>query len=194
MVELITGLLLFLGTHSAAMLRPAWRGQVVNRLGETAWKSGYALLSLLGLWLIIHGYGDARTSVDPIILYQPPTWMRHLVLLLMLPVFPLLFAAYLPGRIQRTTKHPMLAAVKIWSFAHLLANGSLADVLLFGSFLTWAVADRISLKRRGPGTGTGPGAAAGRRNDVIALIGGTLFYLLFLFWAHQWLFGRAPLS
>ncbi|EIC23364.1 NnrU family protein [Thiorhodovibrio frisius] len=194
MFELITGLLLFLGTHSTAIVRPAWRARAIDRLGVAVWKIGYALLSLLGLWLIIQGYGDARASLDPTILYQPPTWLRHLVLLLMLPVFPLLLAAYLPGRIQQATKHPMLAGVKIWAFAHLLANGSLADVLLFGSFLAWAVADRISLKRRGLGSESVPGASAGQWNDWIVLIAGVLVYLLFLFWAHQWLFGRAPLG
>ncbi|MBK5970085.1 MULTISPECIES: NnrU family protein [Thiorhodovibrio] len=199
MLQLIAGLLLFLGTHSFAMVRPAWRSRTIDRLGEPAWKLGYALLSVLGLWLIVQGYGDARASIDPIVLYQPPTWLRHLVLLLMLPVFPLLFATYLPGRIQRATKHPMLAAVKIWAFAHLLANGSLADVLLFGSFLAWAVADRISLKRRPQGADSAPAGALGSpvgssRNDWIAVIAGVVVYVLFLFWVHQWLFGHAPLG
>lgn len=194
MLELIAGLILFLGTHSIAMVRPAWRAQAVARLGEPAWKGGYALVSLLGLWLVAQGYGDARASAEAIGLYQPPIWSRHLALLLMLPVFPLLLAAYLPGRIQQATKHPMLAAVKIWAFAHLLANGSLADALLFGGFLAWAVAERISLKRRPARAGSVPGAAAGKWNDGIAVVAGVLVYLVFLFWAHQWLFGRAPLG
>lgn len=194
MVELVLGLLLFLGTHSIAMLRPALRATAMDHLGKAVWQLGFALLSLLGLWLIVRGYGDVRASVDPAILYQPPVWLRHLALFLMLPVFPLLLAAYLPGRIQRATKHPMLAAVKIWAFAHLLANGSLADVFLFGGFLVWAVADRISLKRRGLGAGVAPGAPEGRWNDWVAAALGLALYALFVLWAHQVLFGHAPLS
>ncbi len=192
MLTLTIGLVLFLGTHSIAMARPQWRVWAINRLGEPIWKFGYALASLIGLWLIVQGYGDARDSLNPIMLYQPPVWMRHLTLLLMIPVFPLLMAAYLPGRIQQITRHPMLAAVKIWAFAHLFANGGLADVLLFGGFLLWAVADRLSFKRRD--VVSAPGAPAGRWNDWIAVIGGLLLYVIFLFWAHQWLFGRAPLG
>jgi uncharacterized membrane protein len=100
----------------------------------------------VGFALLCYGFGLARRS--PVVLYVPPYWLRHVTFLFMLPVFPLLFAAYLPGRIRTATKHPMLAAVKFWAFAHLLANGMLADVLLFGGFLAWAVLDRISLKRR----------------------------------------------
>jgi uncharacterized membrane protein len=194
MFELIIGLVLFLGSHSIAMLRPAWRRQVIADFGRPVWMAAVALVSLLGLWLIVSGYGAARASLDPIILYQPPVWLRHLVLVLMVPVFPLLLAAYLPGRIQRATRHPMLAAVKLWALAHLLANGALADVLLFGAMLVWAVAERISLKRRQPEDTPVPGAPPGRWNDPLAIGAGLLLYVLFLLWAHQWLFGQAPLG
>ena len=144
----------------------------------------------VGLALIVLGYGLARQQ--PTLLYAPPAGLRHLALLLMVPVFPLLLAAYLPGRIQRAAKHPMLAAVKLWALAHLLANGSLADVLLFGGFLAWAVADRISLKRRPPHAV--PGAPAGATNDAIAIVGGLLLYALFVWRGHAWLIGVSPLG
>jgi uncharacterized membrane protein len=117
--------------------------------------------------------------------------MRHVAMLLMLPVFPLLFAAYLPGRLKRAAKHPMLLAVKFWALAHLLANGTLADVLLFGGFLVWAVADRISMKHRTQRPL--PGAPPSAMNDAIAVVGGIVVYLLFVFWAHAWLIGVAPM-
>jgi uncharacterized membrane protein len=126
-----------------------------------------------------------------VVLYLPPRWLRQVALLLMLPVFPLLIAAYVPGRIKTVTKHPMLAAVKFWALAHLLANGMLADVLLFGGFLAWAVLDRISLKRR---TQTMRTAPPGRFNDLIAVVLGLLLYAIVIGWAHQWLFGVSPLG
>jgi uncharacterized membrane protein len=192
MLWLILGLILFLGVHSVSIIDVDWRHRMATRFGELPWKGLYGLVALLGVVLIVIGYGDARRLVDPIVLYQAPLWMRHVTLLLMLPVFVLLLAAYLPGRIQRGAKHPMLLAVKIWALAHLLANGTLADVLLFGSFLAWAVADRISLKRRAPVPV--PGAPAGRWNDWIALGGGLALYLLFLLWWHEALFGVSPLG
>src|SRR5882672_6937680 len=123
--------------------------------------------------------------------YTPPHWMRHATLLFMLPVFPLILAAYLPGRIKSATKHPMLAAVKFWAFGHLLANGLLADVLLFGAFLAWAVVDRISLKRRPQTIKTAP---PGRFNDAVAVVLGLALYALFIGWAHFRLFGVSPLG
>lgn len=187
---LILGLVLFLGVHSVAMGAPAWRERTIARLGEIPWKGVYALLSLVGLVLIVWGYGLAR--LEPVGLWSPPTWLRHVALLIMLPAFPLLLAAYLPGRIQTAARHPMLASVKLWAFAHLLANGNLADVLLFGSFLAWAVADRISLKRRtSPPV---PGAPPGPANDLIALVGGLLLYGAFIGGLHTWLFGVSPLG
>src|SRR5256885_9401553 len=146
MAWLVLGLLLFLGVHSVSIVAPGWRDAQVQRLGEKPWKGLYSLISIAGFVVLLVGYGIARQH--PMVLYTPPAWMRHVTLLLMIPVFPLLFAAYLPGRIQATLKHPFLAAVKLWAFAHLLSNGTLADVLLFGGFLAWAVVDRISLKRR----------------------------------------------
>src|ERR1700677_1982555 len=125
---LILGLVLFLGVHSVAIVSPSLRARTIQRLGEGAWKGLYSLISLVGFVLICYGFGAARQA--PVVLYLPPIWLRHLALLIMLPVFPLLFAAYLPGRIKTAAKHPMLAGVKFWALAHLLAHGSLAGVLL----------------------------------------------------------------
>jgi uncharacterized membrane protein len=190
MAVLIVGLALFLGVHSISIASPELRIAAVQRFGAGAWKSLYALISLAGFVLIIYGFGLARQS--PVVLYTPPLWMRHVTFLLMLPVFPLLLAAYLPGRIKSATRHPMLAAVKFWAFAHLLANGTLADVLLFGGFLAWAVLDRISLKRRPPQSLRT--AAARPFNDAIAIVLGLALYGLFVGWAHVRLFGVSPLG
>ena len=153
----------------------------------------YSAVAGIGLVLLIVGYGMARR--EPVVLYNPPAALRHVALLLMLPVFPLLFAAYLPGRLSRAARHPMLLAVKFWASAHLLANGTLVDVLLFGAFLAWAVADRISVKRRTAEEAHDvPVAAARPVNDAIAVIGGLLVYAIFLFWAHRWLIGVSPLA
>ena len=185
MIYLIIGLLLFLGVHSVAIVAPRWRERMLSRLGEGKWKGLYSAVAAVGLVLLIYGYGQARQ--DPILVYAPPLWTRHLTALLMLPVFPLLFATYLPGRIKAVLKHPMLASVKLWAFAHLLSNGMLADVLLFGGLLLWAVADRISLKRRPPKPI--PQAAPSKTNDAIAIVAGLAVYVAFVFWLHLWLIG-----
>ena len=196
MAWLILGLILFLGVHSVSIVAPEARNRWVQRLGEGPWKGLYALVSLTGFVLILWGYGLAREA--PVLLYSLPGGFRHLAALLMLPVFVLLLAAYLPGRIQRAAEHPMLLAVKLWALAHLLAQsatgGTLADVLLFSGFLAWAVADRISLKRRAAGgllrsLPLGPPRVI---NDGIALVGGLGLYALFVFWLHAALFGVRP--
>ncbi|MBB1076294.1 NnrU family protein [Rhodoferax sp. 4810] len=190
---LIVGLILFLGTHSINMIRPTLRDTIIRRIGFNGWQGLYSLVALAGLIMIGTGYSDVRDSTNTLLIYESPVWMRHFSLLLLLPIFPLLFATYLPGRIQTAVQHPTLMAVKIWALAHLLANGTLADVLLFGGFLIWAVADRISIKRR---TTVAPisGAPAGRWNDVIAISGGLLIYIVFLFGLHTWLIGISPLG
>jgi uncharacterized membrane protein len=189
MLYLILGLVLFLGMHSVEIFSSTLRANAIARMGERPWKALYAVVSIVGFVLIIWGYGQARQ--DPILLYAPPVWMRHLSALIMLPVFPLLLAAYLPGRIKAALKHPMLAAVKFWALAHLLANGMLADVLLFGSFLAWAVADRISFKRRVVRPiHTAPPS---KLNDVIAVVAGLAIYVVFVMGLHVRLFGVSPL-
>lgn len=188
MTLLILGLVLFLGIHSVSIFAPAWRDQQVARRGEMAWKGLYSVASLVGFALILYGYGLARQA--PVVLYSPPSYFKHISWLLMVPVFPLLLATYLPGRIQRAAKHPMLVAVKLWALSHLLVNGTLADVLLFGGFLAWAVIDRISVKRRAPRAK--PELPATALNDVIVIVGGIAAYLVFLMWGHAALIGVSP--
>jgi uncharacterized membrane protein len=185
MSMLIVGLLIFLGVHCVSIINDPWRNRMVEKVGEIVWKGGYSLLSGLGFILIIWGYGIAReNSVE---LYIPPLWLQHFSMLLLVPVFPLLLSAYLPGRIKAAVKHPMLLSIKIWAAAHLLANGSAADLLLFGSFLLWAVWDRISLKKRQlrPVPGMPPAAV----NDIIAVVLGLGLYLGFIFGLHEYLIG-----
>ncbi len=182
---LIVGLVVFLGVHSVSIVNRAWRDRVAARIGRNAWQGLYSVVALVGLILMIYGYGLARQ--EPTILYAPPLWLRHVSLVLMMPVLPLLIAAYLPGRIKAAVRHPMLLAVKIWALAHLLSNGALADVLLFGSFLVWAGLDRVSLKRR---QDSGPAWLASKpRNDVIAVVVGLAAYLWLVLGGHVRLFG-----
>ena len=190
MTILIIGLAVFLGMHSISIATPGLRGRAVAAMGANGWRGAYSLVSAAGFALILYGFHLARLA--PVVLYIPPAWMRDVTFLLMLPVFPLIFAAYLPGRIKTAMKHPMLAAVKFWALAHLLSSGLLADVLLFGAFLVWAICDRISLKRRPPQViRTAP---QGRLNDLIAVIAGLTLYVFFILKAHVWLFGVSPLS
>jgi uncharacterized membrane protein len=187
--HLLTGLVLFFGIHSVAIIAPEWRDRVVAKLGKGPWQGVYSLLAIGGFVLMLWGYGLTRHA--PVVLYTPPMWLRHVNAVLMLPVFPLLLAAYLPGKIKTATKHPMLAATKTWAFAHLLVNGALGDVLLFGSFLVWAVADLISLKRR-PVRAT-PGAPPAKFNDIIAIVLGLMLYFVFVKWLHVRWIGVAPM-
>jgi uncharacterized membrane protein len=185
---LVLGLVLFLGTHSFSMARGP-RAAIIGRIGEGPFKGLYSLLSLAGIVLVSIGYGQYRAS-GYIPVWDPPVWTRHLALLLVLVAFICFVAAYLPGRIKARLKHPMLAGVKIWAFAHLLANGDLGSILLFGSFLVWAVLARISVKRRDVAAQHGGTAApAGWRNDILAVAIGTVVYLAFVFWLHPWLIG-----
>jgi uncharacterized membrane protein len=193
MVWLVLGLALFLGTHAFTMARGR-RAELIARFGEGPYKLGYTALSLLGFALIVVGYGDYRHE-GYIQVWNPPVWTRHLAVVLVWPAFVMVVAAYLPGRIKRTLKHPMLAGVKLWAFAHLIANGDLGSILLFGLILAWAVAARISVKRRdevvphgGPAS-----APAGWRNDVLAVAIGTAAYVVFLVWLHPWLIGVSAL-
>ena len=187
---LILGLIIFLSSHSLAIVAPEPRARLIARLGENGFKAVYSIVALAGFVLICYGFGLARQ--DPVVLYTPPHWLRHVAFLFMLPVFPLLYAANLPGRIQTVAKHPMLAAVKFWALAHLLANGRLDDLLLFGGFLAWAVLDRISLKRRPPKLLRM--APARPWNDALAVVLGLATYVFFILWAHVRLFGVSPLG
>lgn len=192
MTFLLLGLLLFLGTHSIRIVADDWRTRQFARLGEKRWKGLYSIVALGGFALLVWGYGQTRLA--PVDLWNPPLWTRHLAALLMLPSLVLLVAAYVPGnRIKAALGHPMAAGVKLWAFAHLLANGRLGDVVLFGAFLVWAVLSFVAGRKRDRIAGTRyPALGAGR--DVKVLIVGLLAWAAFTFWAHKWLIGVAPLG
>ena len=156
MIQLVVGLVIFLGIHSVSIVARPWRDAMVARLGAGTWKGLYSLVALLGFVLMIGGYSAAR--LEPSLLYVPPVGLRHLAGLLMLPVFPLLFATYLPGRLKRWAKHPMLVAVKLWALAHLLANGML------GRAAVWFVA-ALGGARSHLGQTPRRSAVYGRRQD-----------------------------
>jgi len=187
--QLVIGLVLFLGAHSVSIVAPGWRDRAAARMGKPAWQGIYSIVAVVGLVLVAHGYGIARQT--PVVFYTPPAWLRDTVVMLMIVVFPLLFAAYLPGHIRTLTRHPMLLAVKIWALLHLFANGSLADLVLFGSILLWAGADRASLKRRVPRPA--PALPSSRWNDWIAVGAGFALYAVFVHGGHLWLIG-VPIS
>jgi len=187
MLQLTLGLLLFLGMHSISILAMPLRDSLAAK-SDLGWKLIYGFVSIAGVILIANGYAEARLA--PIILYVAPAWLYHVAALLLLPVFVLFFAPYFPGRISTTAKHPQLVAVKLWAVSHLLVNGTLADVVLFGSFLAWAVVDRISLKRRP--TRAVPGLPESKKNDIIVVVLGLGVYVAFVFWWHEMLIGVRP--
>jgi uncharacterized membrane protein len=186
MIILVLGLVIFIGTHLFTTRREA-RSELIGRLGEGGYKLLYSALSLVGLVLIVVGFGAARAAGQPLV-WHPPEWLRHLALLINLPIFVLLAAAYLPGRIKSATKHPMLLAVKLWATAHLLANGDLASILLFGSLLAWAVLARVAARRREAVEGV-PDRSGPPRNDIIALVVGLVLYVAMIVWGHPLLIG-----
>jgi len=191
MATLIIGLLVFLGVHSSRLLAPEWRQAQVEQRGELVWKTVYSLIALSGLVLIVIGYGEAR--MNPVFLWNPPVWTRHLALLLTLPVFVLVAAAYVPGNgLRSRLGHPMVVGVKVWALAHLLANGTLADVLLFGGFLAWSVACFAVFRRRDRAAGVSRPAGTTRGNVITIAIGLLLWYG-FAVYLHQWLIGVSPL-
>ncbi|MCG6857029.1 MAG: NnrU family protein [Salaquimonas sp.] len=184
MMLLIAGLIVFLGIHSIRMVAPAYREAMIARMGENPWKGIYSLISLAGLVLLIWGYARAQPLAP--VLYVAPFGLVHLTITLMALSFISLVVSQLkPGRLKPLLKHPMLLAVKIWAFAHLLVNGDLASIILFGAFLAWAVWNRIAVKRRGaPIPASGPVI-----NDVIAIAAGLVLWGLFIWKVHEWLIG-----
>ena len=192
MIVLVLGLLIFLGVHSVRIAAPAWRDAMMTRLGEGLWKGLYSLAAAVGLVLIVWGYGLARQ--DPVVLWYSPVWLKHLAVLLNLVAF-VVFGAYLvpAGRIKARLGHPMVLAVKTWAFAHLLANGTLADVLLFGGFLVWAVFDFRSSRQCDRAAGT-VRVAGPPRNDAIAVAAGVVIWGAFVWFLHEWLIGVSPLA
>jgi uncharacterized membrane protein len=186
LLVMILGLALFLGVHTLTTQREL-RGSLIASAGEGGYKIGYALVSLLGLVLIVWGFAHYRAA-GMWEVWTPPTAFKHITVALMLPAVILVVASYIRGRIYTTLKHPMLAGVKLWAAAHLFANGDLGSIILFGSFLGWAVFDRISLKRRAD-TGAPPIPVGGPVNDLIAVAVGIVAYLALAFAFHPVVIG-----
>ena len=186
LIVMIAGLVLFLGTHTLTTMRDL-RTRLIASMGEGGYKAGYALASLAGLVLIVWGFAHYRATgwID---VWSPPKTLKHINVALMLPAVILVVASYIRGRIYTTVKHPMLTGVKLWAFGHLLANGDLGGIILFGSFLAWAVFDRISLKRR-TDAGAPPIPIGGITNDLIAVAVGVVAYLALAFAFHPVVIG-----
>lgn len=187
---LLTGLLIFLGAHSVRIFADDWRAAAIARIGLNRWKAVYSAASLAGFVLIVWGYAIARA--DPIDLWMPPSWARPVAAGLSLVAFVLWAAAYIPGnRIKAALGHPMIIGVKLWALAHLFANGRLADVVLFGAFLVWAVLDFRAARRRDRAAGTRyPVGTVGR--DVATVVAGFAAGWVFAHYLHGWLIGVRP--
>jgi uncharacterized membrane protein len=190
MTLLLAGLVIFLGTHSVRMFADDWRTARIAAMGPGAWKGVYSVVSIIGFVLIVYGYGLARQS--PVVLWVPPVWTKHVAALLTLPIFILLAAAKVPGtRIKAAVKHPMVMAVKIWAIAHVIANGTVADVILFNAFLLWAVLDYIAARTRDRKEGIAY-PAQGISRDIVAVVIGLVAWFVFAKYLHAPLIGVAP--
>jgi uncharacterized membrane protein len=192
MTLLIVGLVLFLGVHSTRIFADGWRGAQIARLGEKPWKGVYSLVSIVGFVLLVWGYGMARSN--PLPLWTPPLWGAPVAGVLMVVSFVLLAAAYVPrNQIKARLHHPMMLGVKVWAFAHLLANHTLADLLLFGSFLVWAALGYRAARARDRAAGTVYPAGTASATAVTVIVGVAL-WALFAFWLHRVLIGVSPMG
>jgi uncharacterized membrane protein len=192
MLLLIAGLIVFLGVHSLRIYADDWRGARIAALGLSTYKLVYTLLSALGLVLIVIGYGQARTA--PVVLWNPPLWTRHLSALLMLFSFVLLAASLVPrNRIKAAVQHPMVLGVKVWAAGHLVANGTAADLLLFGSFLVWSVLSFRAARARDRRNGTVP-VVPTFAGTVTTIVAGAIAWALFAQYLHGWLIGVRPFA
>ena len=190
MTILILGLVLFLGVHSVRIVADDWRSTTRARIGENAWKGSYSLVSLLGFGLIIYGFGLARQ--DAVVVWNPPMAMRHIASLLVAIAMILLAATYIPRNgIKARLHHPMILGVKTWALAHLLANGKLHDIVLFGAFLLWAVLDFRSARQRDKAAGTVYPAGTGAATAVTVVVG-LVAFAVFAVALHGLLIGVRP--
>jgi len=192
MTWLVLGLVIFLGVHSVRIFAEGWRTTMVARLGANGWKGVYSLASIVGLALIVVGFGAARAQ--PVLLWVPPVWTRHLAALFNLAALVLLVAAYVPrNHLKVRLRHPMILGVKVWAFAHLVSNQMLAEVVLFGAFLLWAVLDfRAARARDRAGAGAAAAAAPSAAATAVVVLVGVAVWALVAFWAHGALFGVKP--
>jgi uncharacterized membrane protein len=193
MLLLVAGIVLFLGVHLIRVVAPGFRQSMIDRLGQNAWRGVYSLASIATLVLLIYGFGAARRETT--VLYVPPLWMAHITILLMLIALICLAASLLPaGTIAVKTRHPMVLSVKIWAFAHLLANGDSASVLLFGAFLAWGVVLRIALKRRERAGELTLRPFVSGKYDIQAIVIGFAAWVLIIWKLHEWIIGVSPLA
>jgi uncharacterized membrane protein len=191
MLTLIAGLILFLGVHSVRIFADDWRTRQQQKWGVDAWRGVYAVLSLAGLLLVIYGFGLVRN--EPVLVWMPPIGMRHAAALFTLMAFILLAAAYVPGNaIKARVYHPMVAGVKLWAVAHLMANGNLGHLVLFGSFLAWAVLDFISARRRDRRNPSATQPATKLSATLITVVVGVIGWFVFAFLLHGLLIGTKP--
>jgi len=182
----ILGLVILLGAHVFVTMRGT-RARLIARIGEWPYRGLFSLVSILGVVLLAYGFAGYRDA-GMIAVWNPPAWTRHIVVVLMWPASILIAAAYILGNIKRVAKHPMLAGVKTWAFAHLCANGDLGGIILFGAVLAWAVYDRITLKHRAD-PGAPPIPIGGGKNDMVAVVVGTIIYLALGFVFHPLVVG-----
>jgi uncharacterized membrane protein len=188
---LIIGLIIFLGSHSSRIFAEPWRNHMIDRLGEVKWKGLYTIVSLIGLILVVIGYGQARQT--PVVLWQPATYLTHIAILLNLVAF-IFLAGSSPSNnaIRLKLKHPMILGVKVWALAHLLANGTLVDLILFGSFLLWAVLDFRSARKRP--IHMPEKAVISTKATITVVVTGIVVWAAFIFGLHQYLIGVSPLG
>jgi uncharacterized membrane protein len=191
MIYLIAGLLLFIGLHSIRIVANDWRNRTISRMGLQKWKLVFSVVSLAGLVLIIYGYG--LTRANPVFVWEPPVWTRHMAALLTLFAFILFAAAEIPGNhIKSALKHPMFLGTKLWAFTHLMANGRLGDILLFGVFLIWAITGYSAARGRDRREGI-VYPAPNSKKTAITILAGIAVWAVFAFWLHRLLIGVSPL-
>lgn len=192
MLVLILGLVLFLGIHSLRIFADDWRGRRIARMGLMRWKVLYAAVAIAGFVLLCWGFGLARQQ--PVLLYVPPLWLRHLNALFTLVAFVLFIAARVPrNHFKEKLHHPQVLAVKVWAFGHLLATGMLHDMVLFGAFLLWAVV-LFAVSRRRDRREAAVYAAGTVQGDVLTVVIGGALWLAFVLWLHLWLIGVSPMA
>jgi len=190
MLIMIIGLVLFLGAHSVRIYAEDWRNEFIDQRGENTWLGLIAIVSLIGFILIIMGYGQAR--LDSVMIWSPPVWTKHVAALITLPAFIFLVSAYIPGtKIKAIIHHPMIIGVKLWAFAHLLANGMLTDMILFGSFLIWAILD-FSASRKRDKAEEFTYEAISLSRDIISIAVGLSAWVVFAMVLHGVLIGVRP--
>jgi uncharacterized membrane protein len=191
MTLLIVGIFLFIGVHCTRIFANDWRNATIRRIGLNKWKMLYSIVALAGLVLIIYGYGQTRAS--PAFIWEPPLWTRHMAALLTLVAFILFAAAEIPGNhLKSKLGHPMYLGTKIWAFSHLMANGRLGDILLFGVILIWAITGYSAARRRDRREGVVYPAPSSQKT-AITIIAGIVVWAVFAFWLHELLIGVPPL-